>query len=96
MTISNFANRRNAFAATVLMLAGFAVPAVAGDKPQSYQDNVTPMSASQSAMLRHGAPANGDIEAAAPASASMPATRSQIEVLDQDRARESRMALASH
>jgi hypothetical protein len=95
MSTSRFLNRKNAIAAAVLTLAGFAVPATAASNPQSYQDNVTPMSASQSAMLRHGAPANADVAAATPSSDDVPASRSQIEVLDLSHARHARMALAS-
>ncbi|MBO9469163.1 hypothetical protein J7355_03530 [Endozoicomonas sp. G2_2] len=88
-------NRKNAFVVAVLAFAGFAGPAVAADNVQSHQDNVTPLSASQSAMLRHGARADANVAAADPAHENVPATRSQIEVLDLGHVRHARMTLAS-
>lgn len=95
MSTSRDLNRKNAIAAAVLILASVAVPATAASNPQTYQDNVTPMSASQSAMLRHGAPANADVAAAMPSNDDVPASRSQIEVLDLSHVRHARMAQAS-
>ncbi|WP_348765324.1 hypothetical protein [uncultured Salinisphaera sp.] len=87
--------RRNAFVAGILTLAGFAVPAVAAEQqPSSYQDNVTPMSASQNAMLRHGEVA--DEATASPSHQSVPASRSQIEVLGLNRVHHAPVRVASH
>ncbi|MBS62738.1 hypothetical protein [Salinisphaera sp.] len=86
--------RRNAFVAGILTLAGFSVPAVAAEQPSRYQDNVTPMSASQNAMLRHGEVT--DDATAAPSHQSVPASRSQIEVLDLNGVHHAHMRVASH
>ena len=94
MSTTRRSQRRNTFVAGILTLAGFAVPAVAAEKPSNYQDNITPMSASQSAMLRHGAADN--TTAASPSHQSVPASRSQIEVLDLNGIHRAHMALASH
>lgn len=94
MSTTRRSQRRNTFVAGILTLAGFAVPAVAAEKPSNYQDNITPMSASQSAMLRHGAAE--DTAAASPSHQSVPASRSQIEVLDLNGVHRAHMALASH
>ncbi|MES1941487.1 hypothetical protein T5B8_14675 [Salinisphaera sp. T5B8] len=88
--------RRNAFVAGLLTLAGFAVPAAAAEQSRPAQDNITPMSASQNAILRHGA-ADTDTQASATASQqSVPASRSQIEVLDLNHVHHPRVTLASH
>ena len=72
-------------AVTLTALAGFALPAAADQAHNAY-GTATPISSSQSSTLRN-APHQNEQAAAEPISEDVPASRSQIEVLDREHAR---------
>ncbi|GAB3683352.1 hypothetical protein [Salinisphaera aquimarina] len=83
-------------ATTLMALAGFALPASAADKAQVAYDSLTPMSSSQSSLLRDAPAANNDMPAGEPINEDVPASRSQIELLDFAHAHVTRANVASN
>jgi len=81
--------KRNAtatLATTLITLASFSLPAAAADQSHDAYDTASPISSSQSSLLRNAPNQNAQVAAAEPISEDVPATRSQIEVLDRQHA----------
>lgn len=69
-------------AATLMALAGFSVSATAAEPSDTSFDAATPISSSQSALLRNAPRQAEPMRSSDPINEDVPATRSQIEVLD--------------
>lgn len=86
MTMSFVHKTASAAAIAVSALVGVAAPAVAADHANTDYEAVTPMSKSQSQLLRGAPEHSNDVTAGEPANENVPASRSQIEVLDRSHA----------